>query len=118
MIFGKTWQSFLCAVNGIKTVWREEKNFRLETIIAVAVAVAAFYFKFSFTESFMVAAAIIIVLGAEIINTAIEDLCNEMEPDEDKTIGKIKDVAAAYVLLSALGAAIIGAVVLIHHFYF
>ena len=73
-------------------------------------------FHFSFIETAFCVIAIIIVLCAEIINTAIEDLCNKVEPNQDPVIGKIKDIMATFVLLSVIGAVVLGYLVFRYHF--
>ncbi len=115
-MFGKILKSFVYAINGLKTVWKEERNFRLEAAAALLVAVLAYYFNFSYIESALVILAIILVLGAEIINTAVEDLCNKIEPNEDSAIGKIKDTMAAFTLVFALGAVILAVFAVLLHF--
>jgi diacylglycerol kinase len=109
-------KSFNWALNGLKTVWLEEKNFRLECLIALLILSTAIFFRFSFVELLAIIIAIIFVISAEIINTAIEDLCNKVEPNQDTLIGKVKDVVAGYVLIASFGAGIIGLLVLAHHF--
>ncbi|PIR45196.1 MAG: hypothetical protein COV10_00780 [Candidatus Vogelbacteria bacterium CG10_big_fil_rev_8_21_14_0_10_51_16] len=112
----KRWlTSFAWARHGLATAWREEHNFRIEAMVAVFVVVAALVLRFSFAELALVIIAVVMVLSGEIVNTAIEDLCDKVEPRQDKTIGKVKDLMAAYVLLTSLGAAILGSLVLAHH---
>lgn len=113
----KIYHSFLFSWNGLKTTWREEQNFRIEILIGVIVVFCIIFLKFSFIESLALIIAIILVLTAEIVNTAIEDLCNRVEPEHDFIIGKIKDTMAAFVLITALGSAIIGVIVFWHHFF-
>lgn len=116
MIFIKVYRSFFHALRGIKTVWQEEHNFKIHSIITLVLIYIMVHFDFSFIESSYLILSIIMVLGAEIVNTAIEDLCNKIEPNYDRTIGKVKDVLAAFVLLTAVGASIIGVMVFYHHF--
>lgn len=117
MIFEDTWQSFLYALKGLKTVWKEERNFRIEIVVAIIIAIVAYYFNFSFAESSLIAVAIIIVLMSEIINTVVEDLCNKIEPGQNAKIGKIKDVGASLSLVSSIGALVLGILVFAHHFF-
>jgi diacylglycerol kinase (ATP) len=42
------------------------------------------------------------MLAAEIFNTALEDLCDVVQPDRDDRIGAVKDMAAAAAGLSIL----------------
>lgn len=109
-------KSFVYAWRGLVSVWREEINFRIETLTAVIVLLAVWYFNFSYEEAAIVVLTIIIVLSGEMVNTALEDVCNKIEPDMDPVIGKIKDIMAGFVLVSAIGSIIIGILTFIHHF--
>ncbi len=112
----KLYNSFIFAWRGLKATWREEFNFRIEILATVLVIFSIFYFHFSFIESAFCVVAITIVLSAEIINTAMEDLCNKIEPHHDRAIGKIKDTVGAFVFVSSLGAIIVGCLVFYSHF--
>jgi diacylglycerol kinase len=112
----KSINSFIYAMQGLKTTWREERNFRIEVCVSVIVAVSLVYFKFSLVESVLCVLAVTLVLSAEIINTALEDLCNKVEPEHDPVIGKIKDTAAAFVFVTVLGSIVVGVLVFCSHF--
>ncbi|HYC34616.1 MAG TPA: diacylglycerol kinase family protein [Candidatus Paceibacterota bacterium] len=108
----KRWiKSLVWARNGLKTVWKEERNFRIEIAIAAIVVVAGLIEGLTKTEWAFIWIAIAMVLGAEIINTAVEDICNKIEPKEDAVIGKIKDIMAAFVLVSCIVAVFLGIIV-------
>ena len=51
------------------------------------------------------------VLSAEIFNTAVEKICDIVQPDFDKRIGFIKDIAAGAVVLTVIAAVIVGILV-------
>lgn len=115
-MFGKTIQSFRYALRGLKTVWQEERNFKIETgagIVAIAVATTL---RFSALEWALVVISIILVITGEIINTVIEDTMNKIEPAYDPVVGRIKDMMAGYVLLTSCGAVLLGILALIIHF--
>jgi diacylglycerol kinase (ATP) len=64
--------------------------------------------------------ALLVLLGAlllaiETLNTAIEMLCDYVQPNLDPKIGKIKDVSAGATAVTEIGAAIIVAVLLWPH---
>lgn len=109
-------QSFNWAMNGIQTVWREEVNFRIELVIGFLVVTGGIYYRFTKLEWAFIVASIAAVLGAEMINTAIEDLCNKVEPNTDPVIGKIKDIMGGLVLVVSAVAAAIGIMVFTNHF--
>lgn len=108
-------KSFSWAINGVRTVWREEVNFRIEIIIAIAVVAVGFYLNFTKLEWAFIIISICAVLSAEMVNTAIEDLCNKIEPNTDPIIGKVKDVMGGVVLLVCITSTIIGVMVITNH---
>lgn len=112
----KAFNSFLYAIRGLKTVWKEEQNFRIEVVIAVLVLFSIFYFNFTFVESVFCLIAILFVICGEIVNTVVEDICNKIEPNQNPIIGKIKDMMAGFVLVSSIGALLVGILVFYNHF--
>jgi diacylglycerol kinase len=112
----KTINSFVYALRGLRTTWKEEHNFRIEVWCSVILFFCLYYFQFTMIESVLCILAATIVLCAEIINTSIEDLCNKVEPQYDPVIGKIKDVTSAFVLVAVLGSILVGIFVFYSHF--
>jgi len=113
----KILKSFGFALNGLKTVWKEELNFRLEVIASAVVAFCLYYFSFSLPQILICIIAITIILSSEIINTVIEDLCNKIEPKQDPLIGKIKDMSSSFVLVAGLGSFIVIALIFYYHLF-
>lgn len=101
-------KSFGWAMNGVLTTWREEVNFRVEIFIGIIVIALGFYFDLALLEWAVIVGCIVSVLAAEMLNTAVEDLCNKVEPNLDPVIGKIKDTMGGFVFTVATGAAIVG----------
>lgn len=105
------------ALHGLKTVWKEEVNFKIEVFITAIVVGMGLYFHLRSWEYALVTISIAMVLCAEIINTAVEDLCDRITTEEDQMIGKIKDISGAFVLVSVVGAMIVGILVFYPHFF-
>ena len=72
-----------------------------------------FFLHISTTEWLLVIAAVAAVVAAELINTAIEVLCNHVTPQHHPAIKQVKDIAAAAVLVVSAGAAFTGAIIFI-----
>lgn len=104
-------KSFGWAINGIRVVWREEINFRIEVAIAVIVLCSAYYLNFLMRDLIIIIGCIGAVLSAEMVNTAIEDLCNKVEPNADPAIKKIKDMMGGFVLVVCLTSVAIGVII-------
>ncbi len=113
----KSYNSFKYVGNGLKSVWKEQCYFKLEVFCAIVVIAVLIYFQASFEEVSFCVIAITMVLATEIINTAIEELCNKIEPNQHPHIGKIKDISVTFVFMAIVGALAIGVLVFVHHFF-
>ncbi len=109
-------KSFVWAMNGLRTVWREEANFRVEALVAIAAIILGSWLQLGAVEWMILAMCIIAVLASEMVNTAIEDLCDRVEPAHDPVIAKIKDIMAGFVLLVSVGALVIGVMLFAKYF--
>jgi len=105
--------SFSYAFQGIVPVVRRERNVHIHIVAAIAVICAGVYFNLQAWEWICVTFAIGMVFTAEFFNSAIETLANVVCKDKNADIKKVKDIAAAAVLISALAAAVVGGVVFV-----
>lgn len=101
-------RSFIFAWRGLRMLVRNEHNARLHLAATLSVVAAGLLLQVSAGDWRWLLLAIALVWLAEAFNTAIEELCDRIEPDFDEVIGRIKDVAAAAVLVASATAAGIG----------
>lgn len=101
-------KSFRYAFSGLRVLVREEHNARIHLFATVCVIVMGVLFRISCTEWVAVSLAIGLVFGMEAVNSAVENICDFVCPERDARIKKIKDLAAAAVLLSAIVALAVG----------
>jgi diacylglycerol kinase len=106
-------KSFIYAVDGIVYLIKTERNFRIQLTIGVIAIIAGVFFKLTEVEWLFVVSAIFRVLGHESINTSVEVLADECEQRKDLDIKHIKDMSAAYVLLSAIYSIVVGIVIFV-----
>lgn len=104
-------KSFVNAFRGLKDCLSHEKNFQIQYVIALLVVGAGIFFSLSAMEWMILLICFAIVLGFEIINSAIEKLCDLVCPEFNLTIKKVKDMCAGVVLLSAIISFIIGCII-------
>ena len=95
----------VCAVRGVGLAVRRQPNFRAHIAIAGLVLIAGAAAGLSGVELALIAAAIGLVLSAELLNTSIELLTDLVCPTEDPRAAAVKDVSAAAVLV-VCGAAV------------
>ena len=103
------------ALQGVVFLLRSQPNARIHLLASVLVCAAGAYFRLSWMEWLGIVVAIVLVWSAEAFNTALEELADALHPDPHPGIGRAKDVAAAAVLIAAVGAAAIGMLVFIPH---
>lgn len=107
----KRLQSFGFAFKGLKTLFQTQVNARIHAVAMVFVTVLGFYFKISASEWCSVIFAFALVLSAEALNTAVEFVVDLVSPQYNPLAGKAKDVAAAAVLITAMGAVAVGIII-------
>jgi len=105
--------SFKYAFKGIWIVASSEINFQIHIAAAIAVLLLGFYLDVAASEWLVVLLCFGAVMAAEAFNSAIEKMVDLVSPDFDLKAGKIKDVAAGAVLITAIVAAIIGYIIFI-----
>ena len=106
--FFKLGKSFRAAWHGLCSVVRRERNFRIHLVVSAYVLAFAWLGRVSGAQLALLFACIGLVLALELVNTAVETLCDRVTTKQDEQIGKVKDFAAAAVLIAALMAAAAG----------
>ncbi len=107
-------KSFRHAARGLVTLVATQSNARIHLAVTAAVGVLGLSLDLAPGDWCWLLAAAAMVWTAEAWNTAIELLGDAASGGEfHPVVGKAKDVAAAGVLLAAMGAALIGVIILL-----
>lgn len=101
-------QSLKFALNGIKIATRYNRNIRIHLIIAVLVFLSCFLLKMTTSDVAIISMIILLVISAEIINTAIEEIVDLVTKDYREEAKIAKDVSAAMVLIVSTGSIAVG----------
>ncbi len=99
------------ALTGVGHLIRDEHNAWIHLVATLLVIGLGFYFSVSTEAWIALVLAISMVWLAEGMNTAVEVLADAVSKEHNELIAKAKDVAAGAVLLTAIGAGVIGALV-------
>ena len=89
-----------------------QHNAWVHAVATLGVVIAGISLKVGAADWCGLVLAVMAVWTAEALNTAFEFLADVASPDFHPLVKKSKDVAAAAVLISAIGAVIIGALIL------
>jgi len=111
--YRKRLKSFVHAFSGICTLFKEEHNAWIHLFVTVVVVIAGLFFEIDATEWLFIVIAIGIVFSAELLNSALENLCNVVSKAHHPAIKKAKDMAAGAVLVVSIAAAIGGLIIFI-----
>lgn len=109
-------QSFGYAWEGIVYALKNDQNFRVHILAAIIVILFSLFFKVSPFEMGILGVMIILVIVAEMINTAIENMVNLITKEYHLEAKIAKDVASGMVLVTSIGAFIVGLLIFTPHF--
>ncbi len=96
------------AINGIIYATTTQSNVKKQLVIAVVVMIISLFFKLSKAEFLILIFAVVLIIFAEMLNTAIEtvvDLYIDVYHPKAKVA---KDVGAGAVVIAAVNAVIVG----------
>lgn len=100
--------SFIYALHGFRDTFKSEYNFKVHLAAAIIALLLGFLLNISIGEWFCICLVICLVFAAELFNTAIESLADEVSSEVNPQIKKVKDAAAAAVLILSVFALICG----------
>lgn len=116
--FKKLTKSFGYALDGIKR-GLQERNMKIHLVFVIAVVSLSALFQISTTEWLIILLCFALVISIEMVNTAIEDICdllNEKLKLKFHHTTTLRDLAAAAVFVSATISTIIGFIIFVPKF--
>lgn len=105
--------SFKYAIEGFISSFKTERNMKIHVLAMIIVIALGMFLKLNLIEWCIIIIAIATVISAELFNTAIETVVDMISPGKNEKAKLVKDIAAAAVLILAIGAAIVGAIIFI-----
>ena len=101
------------ALRGLRIGLTEEPNFQIQLVCAAIAVILGLYFDISIGEWLFIIVACGLVLTAELLNTALEELCDMLKSTHDPHVAKIKDLAAGAVLVASFIALLTGLIIFV-----
>lgn len=99
--------------DGWVAAWASEKSLRQWTIVNVLSAAAALALDLTMAERALILALGLLILAAELANTAIEEIVDHIIREQHPVAKKAKDCGSALVAVTALAGGVAWVVVLI-----
>ena len=102
------------ALAGVVVAIKQENSFRLHLFATVCVFLLLVFLQPTLVWWALVVVMIAMVLMAELFNTALEVLCDYIQPEHHEAIGKIKDISAAAVLMASIGSLLVATLLIVN----
>ncbi len=96
------------ALHGIAAAFGRERSFRTQVGAAAAALLALIILRPALIWWAVVAISCALVLGLELMNSALEALVDHLRPEEHPDIRLVKDMAAGGVLIASIGSLVCG----------
>ena len=93
------WRAFQWSMKGLRAAWRHEASFRLEAYLFVIFFPLGLWLGQGPFEKAILSGSLVLVLSAELLNSAIEAIVDKASPEFHELAGRAKDMGSAAVLL-------------------
>lgn len=103
--------SLFNSFQGMRHFFQNERNGKIQLAIAAVAIAAAALLGISSAEWLAVLVCVAMVIGLEMLNSALEQLCDKVESGYHPVIKTVKDVAAGAVLFTSIISVAIGVII-------
>lgn len=90
------------SLSGLRLCWKLESSFRLEVYLALLLAPLGWWLGQGGVERVLLIGSLLLVLSAEVMNSAIEAVVDRWGPEWHELAGRAKDMGSAAVFLLML----------------
>ena len=104
-------KSFGFAIEGIIFSFKKGTHFKIHILALIPVTILGFLYSISSVEWLVIILISSAVISAEAINTAIEETCDVLYPENHPGLKLAKHCAAGGVLILSIAAIVIGAII-------
>ncbi|CAM4430313.1 diacylglycerol kinase [Stenotrophomonas lactitubi] len=100
-------RAFRWSMLGVRAAWLHESSFRLEVVLAVVLAPLSLWVGDNALERALLVGSLLIVLGAELLNSSIEAVIERYGSEHHELAGRAKDMGSAAVLMTLANAGVL-----------
>ena len=90
------------STEGVKAAWQHESAFRQELTTGIMLLPLAWWLAETWLQLLLMVAACLLVLIAELLNSAIETVVDRVGVEQHVLAGRAKDIASAAVAIAIL----------------
>ncbi|MFH7321155.1 diacylglycerol kinase [Desulfurivibrio sp. D14AmB] len=112
----RLWRAWGYSLAGLRAAWEEEAAFRQEVTLCLILAPTALWLGASGLERALLMGSLLLVLLAELFNSAIEAVVDRHGNEYHPLAGRAKDMGSGAVLIALLNAGCVWALLLVDKF--
>ncbi|QWT20658.1 diacylglycerol kinase [Bacillus sp. NP157] len=109
--------AFQWSMKGLKACFQYEASFRLEVLVAVIVIPLGLWLGNGPVEKIILITFPILVLSAELLNSAVEAVVDKVSPEFHELAGRAKDMGSAAVFLLLVMVGVSWAMILLPRYF-
>jgi diacylglycerol kinase (ATP) len=93
------YKALIWSMKGMRAGWRYEASFRLEVYLTIILFPLGLWIGRGGVEKALMCGSILLVLSAELLNSAVEAVVDKVSPEFHELAGRAKDMGSAAVFL-------------------
>ncbi|MGA9335905.1 MAG: diacylglycerol kinase [Rudaea sp.] len=109
------YKAFIWSLKGLRAGWSFEASFRLEVYLCIVLFPTGLWLGSGAVEKVLLCGSILLVLSAELLNSAVEAVVDKVSPEFHELAGRAKDMGSAAVFLLMLNVLLCWCLVLWQH---
>jgi diacylglycerol kinase (ATP) len=110
------YKALIWSYKGLRAGWTFEASFRLEVYLFIIFFPLGLWIGQGAVEKAMLSGSLLLVLSAELLNSAVEAVVDKVSPEFHELAGRAKDMGSAAVFLLMLNVMLCWGLVLWQHF--
>lgn len=109
---GGVWKAFVWSMQGLAAAFRVESSFRLEVYLLLVLGPLGLWLGGDAVERALLVGSLLLVLAAELLNSALEAVVDRVSPEFHEFAGRAKDMGSAAVFVLMVNVVLCWALVL------
>ncbi|MFT3667466.1 MAG: diacylglycerol kinase [Pseudoxanthomonas sp.] len=113
---GRILKAAVWSMQGLRAAWMHESSFRLEVYLLAVMAPLALWLGQTGLERAVLIGSCLLVLAAELLNSAVEAVIERYGPEHHELAGRAKDMGSAAVFVLMMNVLLCWALILAPHY--
>ncbi|TXI50015.1 MAG: diacylglycerol kinase [Lysobacter sp.] len=114
---GRIFKAAVWSMQGLRAAWLHESSFRLEVYLLIVLAPLALWLGDNVIERALMIGSCLLVLSAELLNSAVEAVIERYGPEFHELAGRAKDMGSAAVFVLMMNVLLVWGLILGERFF-